>query len=288
MKLARVGLLVFAGLSLAVAGSALVATPFYRWSAAPATECIHVGTTNARFTTQPIEWENLPTTAQIGSHLFLNGVDSQTPDFNAPDGTGSATYPAFTSGSASYPFVFTLQLDTLVDDAPIYHSALTATCTGDGATTSVPIHWVPGQTPIYLRWATAPAVSCSTTAGGVQLLFESQPMEWKNLPASAEYEFVSSSNGSEVATGPFSLPTGDGSMDYGPLAENEPDYPVHYAVQLDTKIGSLHVHQSVLVGVCDDDGPGTSAVYDVPEPDAAALALAAFGCLGAARRRRAT
>ena len=42
-----------------------------------------------------------------------------------------------------------------------------------------------------------------------------------------EYESIYSKNGNEDVTGPFPLPTGDGSMVYGALGASNATYPIH-------------------------------------------------------------
>jgi hypothetical protein len=112
---------------------------------------------------------------------------------------------------------------------------------------------------IYYRWAFAPAVTCSTPSG-VQALFASQPVEWLNIPAGAQYNIVYITNGVETPTGPFSLTPGTGSFTYGALGMNGPSYPLNVAVRLETLVSSSIVYTSTLSTSCTANGNTTSSV----------------------------
>lgn len=279
--------------AIAIAGTAtagiILILEYYRWPSAPATTCEQqVGHAEIHLANQPRQWAFLDPEDRAVNHYFVNGVRTSGPIFDPPDGTGSQTYSGFVHDADAFPFHFEFRLETLSDSQPVYESALAATCTGEGSTSSVIVNWLPGQSARFYRWAFAPAVTCLPVGEDVQLRFASQPVAWKDPVASLAFDIVYLKNGGEIATGPFAIPSEEGSLVYGALATTNATYPIHYAVRLDTKAGATVVYQSVLVGSCTADGPGTSSVFNVPEPGAAALALGAIGAIGcvATRRRR--
>jgi len=125
---------------------------------------------------------------------------------------------------------------------------------------------------IYYRWASAPAVTCSTPGPGVQALFASQPVEWLNVPAGATYNIVYITNGAEVVTGPFPLTAGTGSFTYGALGMPGPSYPLSVAVRLETIVSGSIVYLSTLSTTCTTNGGTTSSVVNgVPTSPSAAF-----------------
>jgi hypothetical protein len=292
MKLRRVGVAALAGLVVAgaaTAGIIIIISAYYRWPSAPGTNCEAPGAgVEIHLDTQPREWAFIGPEHQARNRYFTNGNEFQGPAFDPPTGSGSQTYAGFGDSTDAFPFHYEFRLETLSDSQPIYESALAATCTGVGSTTSVIVNWIPGQATSYYRHAYAPPVECTTDGPSVQLRFDSRGVEWKNLPAGATYDIVRLKNGIETPTGPFDLPEGDGSEGFAPLATLAPSYPIHYATRYDTVVSGNVVYQSVLLGSCTADGAGTSRVFNVPEPDGAALALGALaGLAGVAARRQA-
>jgi hypothetical protein len=292
MKLHRVGLLLlFVFLAASANGGIIFLLHYYRWASAPVTTCEPDDTeSRLALANQPQQWANLVANDRAQLHFITNGVDLIGSLYDPPDGSGSQTYAPFRSDETPYPFHYTMRWDTLRNGVTSYSSALTTTCTGDGTPAAVIVNWSPGATqPAYYRWAHAPPVDCINLGDGVLLRFASQPVAWKNLPASAEYEMVYSADGTESTSGPFPAPDGDGSTVYGPLGISSVDYPLYYAVRLGTRINGTDRYESILVGACEADGPGSSRVYNVPEPGAASLALATLGALtGLAARSRQT
>ena len=290
MKLRSTGLAALAGLVVAGAAAGIPLLSYYRWGSAPATDCKVLGEgVEIHLANQPREWAFIGAGHQARNRYFTNGDELEGPAFDPPAGSGSQTYSAFGDSTDAFPFHYEFRIETLSDSEPIHESALAATCTGAGSTTSVIVNWVPRQPAIYYRHAYASPVACTTIGDTVQLRFDSRHVAWKNLPAAAVYDSVRLKNGGETLTGPFDLPEGDGEDGFGPFVTTAPSYPIHYASRYDTVVSGNVVYQSVLLGSCTADGAGTSRVFNVPEPDGAALAVAALAGLAcvAARGRRA-
>ena len=271
----RCGQFVLASIALAcfatpAAHAGITLVPFYRWASAPVTSCVDSGGLMARLESQPIQWGSLSATDLYTVTNAFNGVAALFGPYDPPDGTGSTTFSAFQSDVGAPPFAFRFQYDTLLGGTEVaYSSALATACTGIGSATSVVIDWVAAQQAQFYRWTQAPKVTCTSVPGMATLSVENQPVEWRNL-ASNSYEVIVSSNGVETTTGPFPAPDGNGATILGAVGQTEPGYPIHVAVRLDTALGSGVVYESVFTGNCTADGPGTSAVHDVPEPDGAA------------------
>jgi hypothetical protein len=266
--------------------SALIIVRYYRWASAPVTQCLTGG--SIRLENQPREWVELPAGASVETTFFANDASFPGPTFAAPQGTGSQTFPQALVLDEPYPFTFTARLDTSDGAGPLYSSALTATCTGNGTPDAVIVNWFPFSNPSYYRWAYAPPVECIDLGNSRLLRFAEQPVEWKNLPPMADFETIHSTNGTEFDAGSLPAPDGDGFSVGGPLGVSRVSYPIYYAVRLGTTWGSTARYQSILVGACEANGVGSSRVYNVPEAHAASLALAALGALAgiAARSRR--
>jgi hypothetical protein len=107
---------------------------YYRWTYAPEVECITQGggSVELRLAAQPREWKGLPADAVYDSTYSTNGDDTTNADLPLPTGDGSITYGAFGEGAPAYPVRFAFLLDTKVNGAVRYRSALVATCLADG------------------------------------------------------------------------------------------------------------------------------------------------------------
>jgi hypothetical protein len=266
--------------------SAIVVVRYYRWASAPVTQCLtDAGVPAIRIENQPRVWANLPSDASVETTFFANDVSLPGPTFAAPEGSGSQTFPQALALDEPYPFTFTARLVTTDGDGPLSSSALTATCTGDGTPTAVIVNWSPSSNPSYYRWAYAPEVECIDLGTSFLLRFAEQPVEWLNLPPTADYETIHSTNGTEFDAGFLPAPDGDGSAIGEPLGVSRVSYPIYYAVRLGTRWGATARYQSILMGACEANGAGSSRVYNVPEADAASLALAALGALAGVATR---
>jgi hypothetical protein len=276
--------------SVAVAGTAtsLIVFSYYRWSSAPATTCDE-GMSNVamHFANTPIEWNAIGPGDSVINHFVVNGVDNAEGPFDLPDGTGSSIFGPFSDYAPAYPFHYEFRLETTSTSGPIWESALTATCTRTGSPTAVVIHWIPGQTQRYYRWRYAPPVTCQTTGGGVSLTFPSQPREWKNLPADATYASVYETDDAEITIGAVDAPDGTGSTTFATLEQPGNAYPIHYAYRLQTFLSGALAYESTLIAACTADGPGTSALFNVPEPGSLGAGVAAVGAIALRRRRAA-
>lgn len=124
-------------LAIAFLSAPALAQEFYRWSSAPPATCsTTVSGVQVVFSTQPVEWSNLPVGAQFKIVYITNGVETPTGPFAAPVGTGSQVFAAFAASAPAYPASFGLRLETLIGGVRVYLSTLSATCTADGPTTS--------------------------------------------------------------------------------------------------------------------------------------------------------
>ncbi len=114
----------------------------------------------------------------------------------------------------------------------------------------------------YYRWAYAPDYVCSTTATGVRLIFQSQPVEW-DLPANAGFQYYYNNDGVVTPDGPYPLAAGTGSMVYAALGMSEvAGYPATWSVTLETLVDGQPTYRSTISATCTQDGTGTSTLVN--------------------------
>ncbi len=114
----------------------------------------------------------------------------------------------------------------------------------------------------YYRWAYAPTYVCSTTVSGVQVVFNSQPVEW-DLPANAGFQYYYDNDGVVTQDGPYPLASGTGSQVYASLAMSAvPSYPATWSVTLETLVNGDPTYRSTISATCTQDETGTATLVN--------------------------
>lgn len=215
---------------------------------------------------QPLEFNNLPPTAQFSSASIKNGITIAYPRFPVERVSGEMVYGSFADHFDAYPLSFDFRLDTIIDGAVVYRSTYSMACDGD---TVAPIPVLAEQIDFgppadrWRRWTWPKGYSCTSTEDGVELTISNRNVEFSGLPAHATFFRTTVRNGVEEREGPFPVEQTSGELQEAALVEVFPGYPVHFEMRIETVITGIVAYTSTLVASCDASVEGAGLTADI-------------------------